>query len=315
MNKIISLIVIIVILCGCNNGAKFEYVDEENNNNIEKEEEIVDNSKNNTYRIRITSKIDTLNIRSSTSTIDKSNIVGTTTCGIVYDVYEDKIADGYTWHRIGVNQWIADDGTWTEKVPDDYIEEEIVFNSTRVGDTIYFGNYEQDNNTSNGKEKVEWIILDNTGNKILLISKYALDSCIYNNTYTTWADSKIRDFLNNTFYDSIFTDQEKCYVEKTKNTSDVPNDKQSSDYIFLLSSSEIEKYWPTQEDRISYGTQYAFAKGAENFSNKCRWWLRTVNQDEQQALTIRTSEGRINYVTPMNSTGYAVRPAVWIKLK
>ena len=35
--------------------------------------------------------------------------------GSTVDVYETKTADGYTWNRIGDDEWVADDGTWLEK--------------------------------------------------------------------------------------------------------------------------------------------------------------------------------------------------------
>jgi hypothetical protein len=34
----------------------------------------------------------------------------------VVDVYETKKADGYTWNRINDTEWVANDGTWLEKV-------------------------------------------------------------------------------------------------------------------------------------------------------------------------------------------------------
>ena len=37
--------------------------------------------------------------------------------------------------------------------------------SVSVGDTIFFGEYEQDNNLSNGKEEIEWIVLAKENNK------------------------------------------------------------------------------------------------------------------------------------------------------
>ena len=45
----------------------------------------------------------------------------------------------------------------------------------KVGSYINFGAYEQDNNTSNGKEDVEWLVLEVKDGKALVISKYALD--------------------------------------------------------------------------------------------------------------------------------------------
>ena len=35
--------------------------------------------------------------------------------GSTVEVFETKTADGYTWNRIGDDEWIADDGTWLEK--------------------------------------------------------------------------------------------------------------------------------------------------------------------------------------------------------
>ena len=45
----------------------------------------------------------------------------------------------------------------------------------QVGDIITFGNYEQDNKTANGKEAIEWKVLEKDQNgKMLLISRYAV---------------------------------------------------------------------------------------------------------------------------------------------
>ena len=52
--------------------------------------------------------------------------------------------------------------------------------SAEPGDTFEFGKYEQDNDLSNGKERIEWIILEKEDNRILAISKYVLDGKSYN---------------------------------------------------------------------------------------------------------------------------------------
>ena len=36
--------------------------------------------------------------------------------GSVVEVYETKTAGGYTWNRISENEWIANDGSWLEKL-------------------------------------------------------------------------------------------------------------------------------------------------------------------------------------------------------
>jgi len=52
-----------------------------------------------------------------------------------------------------------------------------------VGDYITFGAYEQDYNTSNGKEAIEWLVLEKKNNRLLVISRYALDCKRYNESF------------------------------------------------------------------------------------------------------------------------------------
>ena len=55
-----------------------------------------------------------------------------------------------------------------------------VLMKTDVGGTVFFGTYEQDNNASNGKEDVEWLVLEKKDNRLLVVSQYGLDSQTYN---------------------------------------------------------------------------------------------------------------------------------------
>ena len=60
-----------------------------------------------------------------------------------------------------------------------YKAELKLLQSVSVGDTVCFGTYEQDNDTSNGTENIEWKVLAKENNKVLIISKYALDCQVY----------------------------------------------------------------------------------------------------------------------------------------
>ena len=64
-------------------------------------------------------------------------------------------------------------------IPDSGISVDIAVNS-KQGDIIVLGHYKQDNDLSNGKEPIEWIVLSNEEEKILLLSKYGLDCLPYN---------------------------------------------------------------------------------------------------------------------------------------
>ena len=65
-----------------------------------------------------------------------------------------------------------------------------------VGTIVTLGEYEQDNNSSNGPEPIEWIVIAEQGNKKLLISRVALDQSAFDNRSSryglSWITSKLR---------------------------------------------------------------------------------------------------------------------------
>ena len=102
--------------------------------------------------------------------------------GKIIDAYESLVAlNGY-----------KDSATKASEIFGQYKIEKMKI--AEVGDIVYFGAYEQDNNTSNGKEDIEWIVLAKENGKVLVISKYALDCQEYNSTYTdvTWEACSLR---------------------------------------------------------------------------------------------------------------------------
>ena len=81
----------------------------------------------------------------------------------------------------------------------------------KVGDTIEFGLYEQDNNVLNGKEPIKWIVLEKEDDHALLISVHCIEYKPYNNGNgeVTWEKSSLRKWLNNDFMDAAFSSTEK----------------------------------------------------------------------------------------------------------
>ena len=47
--------------------------------------------------------------------------------------------------------------------------------NVQVGDYLVFGHYEQDGNRINGREPVEWQVLEVKDGKALIITRYGLD--------------------------------------------------------------------------------------------------------------------------------------------
>ena len=76
-----------------------------------------------------------------------------------------------------------------------------------IGDRVFFGEYEQDNNYYNGKEKIEWIVIGRDGNNLKLLSRYALDRQPFNTDWVdiTWERCTLREWLNETFLNTAFS--------------------------------------------------------------------------------------------------------------
>ena len=98
---------------------------------------------------------------------------------------------------------------WAEETDGD--SEVLEATSYKVGDIIKFGHYEQDGNTSNGKEEIEWQVLKVESDRVLMVSKYCLDCKKYNETYTdvTWETCTLRKWLNNDFKKAAFSTEEQ----------------------------------------------------------------------------------------------------------
>lgn len=72
---------------------------------------------------------------------------------------------------------------------------------TQVGDTVMFGQYEQDGNLDNGSEPIAWQVLDVQGGKALLMSRYALDCLPFHDEKTdaVWNQSALNAWLQADF--------------------------------------------------------------------------------------------------------------------
>lgn len=194
-------------------------------------------------------------------------------------------------------------------------------NNAQVGDYILFGSYEQDNNTVNGKEDVEWLVLDKDGDRLLLISRYALRFRGYGSDWKhgTWETSKLRGWLNDTFINDAFSNDEQALIVETtiNNPTYWASDTDTRDRIFLLSTGEAWEYFASEEARQCTLTEYAYAidsvirSGDNDF---CLWWLRTPGSyDREDACTVE-SDGHVNSYGSLASAA-GVRPTLWINIE
>lgn len=209
-------------------------------------------------------------------------------------------------------------------------QQQLIAN-TNVGDTVLFGSYEQDNNTSNSKEDIEWLVLVKENSRVLLISDKALDVKPYNTTrsYVTWKSCSLRKWLNETFLNNAFSAEEQALIQSTTVSADknpdysTNPDNATTDKVFLLSITEAEKYFDSDETRRCAPTPYAIAQGAyTNDSYKptagdagCWWWLRSPGALHTYAAGVCINGAFDSGGSYVNRDAGGVRPALWINLE
>ncbi|WP_028515412.1 DUF6273 domain-containing protein [Ruminococcus flavefaciens] len=205
----------------------------------------------------------------------------------------------------------------------------------QVGTYITFGSYEQDNDLTNGKEDIEWLVLAREDNKALLISRYSLDNQPYSEhtAEVPWENCFLRKWLNNNFLNEAFSSEEQNSIITSVVTADenpfhkLSQGNDTMDKVFILSVIEANKYFSSNSERLCQGTAYCHAHGAPKSKDtgNCWWWLRTLNSafvaavvDDEGPIEAGAADNDKNnsssggdYVTCMEAS---VRPSVWIDL-
>lgn len=213
--------------------------------------------------------------------------------------------------------------------------------NAQIGDSVTFGNYEQDNRAENGVEKIEWYVLDRQEDEILLFSKYLLDALPYHEEQDriTWEVSTLRKWLNNEFYNAAFGSEEQKYI-KLSNLINADNvsygtkgGADTKDKVFLFSLEEVQKYfslsygttyyYTCNDERIATkGTSYAKTRGVSVVSAKVNaqyagnsgWWLRSPGELNSRAMYVGFSPEVLIDGAAVDALKYGVRPSLWLNL-
>ena len=173
----------------------------------------------------------------------------------------------------------------------------------KVGDIITFGSYEQDGNSNNGTEDIEWVVLERKENQALIISQYCIDQKPFNDTFSPvlWANCSLRKWLNGHFYNVAFSKEEQAKIISSNISTEGKN---TTDKIFLLSEEEAVKHFDTDYDRKADATEYVS-------TSHCYWLLRTTGSVSNVAHV--DYNGKVGYYENVDRN-YWVRPAMWIEI-
>ncbi len=197
-----------------------------------------------------------------------------------------------------------------EKIPFNIEKWTYIAKWTRFppGLRVKFGEYEQDNKPDNGKEPIEWLVLEERGGYYRLLSRYVLDAQPLHteNPVRKWADCSLRVWLREEFMPIAFTPEEQEAIHLST-LSDVG----TQDKVFLLSLSEVEAACLSWEVGEGIGTAYAKAQGlivCNGIPVRSSWWyLRTPSNIELcwDGGAMASSNG--------GKSLNGVRPAMWVR--
>lgn len=121
------------------------------------------------------------------------------------------------------------------------------------------------------------------------------------------------DFINAAFSTEEQSKIQITNVSADKNPKfDVDSGNATTDKVFLLNITEVEKYFPATNARKA-------GKYDANTGVNCQWWLRTSGYtflyNSRNGSTLIGVTGAISYGGNSADMEKSVRPAMWISIK
>lgn len=192
--------------------------------------------------------------------------------------------------------------------------------SLQRGDEVQLGRFAQE---TLKRQPITWIVLAQEQGRALLLAKKGLVS-MSKQAFSedilqkdTWEASQMRQWLNDEFLHTVFSEEEQALIEEVTLTN--PNNKKTrakggpntEDRIFLLNADEIQFYLPQDADRRAEGTPYAAAQKRDQ-RRMSAWMTRTPGKDGYGRPAGVYLNGEIEL---SGAVEYMLRPALWIKEK
>lgn len=195
----------------------------------------------------------------------------------------------------------------------------LKYGNIESGDSVKFGQWPL--KADGTVYPIEWTVLDIAEDDILLVSKYAIDAYKYGlsdeDPAVNWEESGIRVWLNGYFYFRAFNNEEKKLISRHIIADSGKNGYSVYDNIFLLSITEAEKYFKTDEDRKAFVTPYSVKQGiyVRKKSYTAWWWLRNTGKMSPLFAAFVGADGDLhtggNYMDIVHG---GVRPAFYMKM-
>lgn len=185
-------------------------------------------------------------------------------------------------------------------------------------------------------EPIKWRILTESDGKAMILSELMLDSQQYDSSGShNYADSTIRAWLNDSFYNTAFGAMQQAIIETTEVDNSAYSTGSSSnpyacentfDKVFLLSYMEavnssygFSMSWSSITTRQKQGSDYCKAQGLYTASNGNGYWLIRSPNDSLAShnsynSNVVSTNGTLSLRSAADTTSNGVVPALVISL-
>ena len=185
----------------------------------------------------------------------------------------------------------------------------------KVGDKYDFGNY-------------EWRVLEMQGRNALLLSEDAIEKRQYHHKYEdiTWEKCTLRQYLNKEFLQGFsLQERDRIALSHIDNPDNLwygtKGGNPTSDYIFLLSLAEVDKYFGDSGDYVNERREGRAQSRISNRYNEYRkskggqsWHLRSPGNLKCNAYVFSTGSIMVRgRIVQVDKDLHYTRPALWLK--
>lgn len=195
--------------------------------------------------------------------------------------------------------------------------------SANIGEKVTFGRFTLSSSFMSDKySPVEWVVLDKTPTKMLLLADRALEAKAFSSTKAgaTWENCTLRKWLNNEFYNTTFSSNEQRYIltstlDNPQNPSGGTAGNSTLDKVFLLSYDEFFTYLNQKNYAATTITWFGYWHRSKLITGlDSQWWLRTMGTADGTACEVGTNGYPVStYCTDVTEMR-DVRPAIWVTL-
>ncbi len=182
-----------------------------------------------------------------------------------------------------------------------------------VGNTMIFGKYEQDNDLTNGKEPIKWLIVNADDKKRLIVSEKILDYQYFNTEEINgvgFRESYLYHWLNNDFSSAAFSESEKKHFSKVILLSDFRYIAGDAHETILSLSDEQKKAKPSVYAEVLGSDGSWFLKSTDETLGIVR--VDVVGSNGNLEILGRRIFDRGKTHKALFDDKSGVRPAIWL---